>query len=117
MSSLSLVRTPDHPSVLGKSFRDIAARIAESSGHDVEFARHGDRLRRTRKSTSGWVGTSGRWATPARRGTISHVTSRPAAAQHVRGLVLLRPVLQPDRPGVRAAVGRRGARAPIPRAT
>jgi demethylmenaquinone methyltransferase/2-methoxy-6-polyprenyl-1,4-benzoquinol methylase len=33
------------------------------------------------------------------------VTSRPAAAQHVRGLALLRPRLRPDRPGVRAAVG------------
>jgi transcriptional regulator GlxA family with amidase domain len=33
----------------------------------------------------------GRWASPARR-TISHVSSRPASAQHLRDLALLRRV-------------------------
>jgi AraC-like DNA-binding protein len=33
-----------------------------------------------------------RWATPARRGTISRVTGTPAAAQHLRDLALLRRV-------------------------
>jgi Helix-turn-helix domain len=30
------------------------------------------------------MGRQRRWATPARRGAISQVTSRPAAAQHLR---------------------------------
>jgi hypothetical protein len=38
------------------------------------------------------------------------VTSRPAAAQHLRDIARLRRVRDPDRPGVRAAVGRRGVR-------
>ncbi len=33
-----------------------------------------------------------RWATPARRGTIAQVTSRPAPAQHLRDLARLRRV-------------------------
>jgi AraC-like DNA-binding protein len=33
-----------------------------------------------------------RWATPARRGTITQVTSRPTAAQHLRDLARLRRV-------------------------
>jgi methylphosphotriester-DNA--protein-cysteine methyltransferase len=36
------------------------------------------------------VGRQRRWAPPARRGTIPQVTSRPAAAQHLRDLALLR---------------------------
>ena len=38
------------------------------------------------------MGRQRRWATPARRGTISQVTSRPAAAQHLRDLARLRRV-------------------------
>jgi AraC-like DNA-binding protein len=38
------------------------------------------------------VGRQRRWAPPARRGTISQVTSRPTAAQHLRDLVWLRRV-------------------------
>jgi AraC-like DNA-binding protein len=38
------------------------------------------------------VGRQRRLAPPARRGTISQVTSRPAAAQHLRDLALLRRV-------------------------
>ena len=36
------------------------------------------------------MGRQRRLAPPARRGTISQVTSRPAAAQHLRDLALLR---------------------------
>ncbi len=38
------------------------------------------------------MGRQRRWAIPARRGTISQVTSRPAPAQHLRDLALLRRV-------------------------
>ena len=38
------------------------------------------------------MGRQRRWATPARRGTISRVTSRPATAQHLRDLARLRRV-------------------------
>jgi len=38
------------------------------------------------------VGRQRREATPARRGTISQVTSRPAATQHLRDLARLRSV-------------------------
>jgi len=49
-----------------------------------------DAVRRHRGSA---VGRRRRWAAPARRGTISHVTSTPAAdAQHLRDLALLRRV-------------------------
>ncbi len=50
----------------------------------------------------------GRWS--LRCGTISQVTSRPAAAQHLCDLARLRGAPRPDRPGVRAAAGRRGTR-------
>jgi hypothetical protein len=36
------------------------------------------------------MGRQRRWATPARRGAISQVTSRPAAPQHLRDLARLR---------------------------
>ena len=42
--------------------------------------------------TRSGVGRQRRWATPVRRGTISQVTSRPAAAQHLRDLARLRRV-------------------------
>ena len=37
-------------------------------------------------------GAARRWTTPARRGTVAHVTNESAAAQHLRDLTLLRRV-------------------------
>ncbi len=42
--------------------------------------------------TRSGVGCQRRWATPARRGTISQVTSTPGADQHLRDLAWLRRV-------------------------
>ena len=53
----------------------------------------------------------GRLPEPLRtRGTISHVTSRPTEAQRLSDLAAAAPGQGPDRPGVRAAPGRRCAR-------
>ena len=54
----------------------------------VEDVSGGDRAR----ADSEWGRTPAALATPARRGTISRVTSRPAAAQHLRDLARLRRV-------------------------
>ncbi len=43
-------------------------------------------------SDAEWVGRERRLASPVRRGTIAQVASRPAAAQHLRDLALLRRV-------------------------
>ena len=61
-------------------------RVADTSGPEqVEDVSGADRAR----ADAEWGGTP---ATPARRGTISQVTSRPAAAQHLRDLARLRRV-------------------------
>ena len=60
--------------------------MADTSGPEqVEDVSGADRAR----ADAEWGGTP---ATPARRGTISRVTSRPAAAQHLRDLARLRRV-------------------------
>jgi AraC-like DNA-binding protein len=48
--------------------------------------------RSTRRPAPGLGGRQRRWATPVRRGTISHVASRSASAQRLRDLARLRRV-------------------------
>jgi AraC-like DNA-binding protein len=50
------------------------------------------RPRSIKSERAAWVGRRRRQAPPARRGMISQVTSRPAAAQHLRDLARLRRV-------------------------
>ena len=64
-------------------------RVADTAGPEqVEDVSGADRAR----ADAEWGGTPAALTPPARRGTISQVTSRPAAAQHLRDLAWLRRV-------------------------
>jgi AraC-like DNA-binding protein len=64
-------------------------RVADTAGPEqVEDVSGADRAR----ADAEWGGRQRRKATPARRGTIAQVTSRSAAAQHLRDLARLRRV-------------------------
>ena len=64
-------------------------RVADTAGPEqVEDVSGADRAR----ADAEWGGTPAALTPPARRGTISQVTSRPAAAQHLRDLARLRRV-------------------------